>query len=133
MDRAELVAFVRAQGLAVVATRGPAGAPQATLVGVSATDRAEIVFDTSDRCRKYANIQNHPEVAVVIGGWHDEVTVQCEGPADILSGPELELLRVHPGPAGATSRVDRVGESRGQRLALELGEAIVQGVDRLSE
>lgn len=90
VDRAELVAFVRAQGLAVVATRGPAGTPEAALVGIAATDRGEIVFDTSSRSRNYANVQGDAGVALVIGGWHDEVTVQCEGWADILSGHELE-------------------------------------------
>ncbi len=87
MDRPKLVTFLRERGLAVIATRGPDGAPQAALVGVTATDQAEIIFDTSASSRKYANIQARPEVAVVIG-WDDEVTVQCEGRADILSGAE---------------------------------------------
>ncbi len=38
MNRAELVRFVRARGLAVIATRGPGGAPEAALVGIAATD-----------------------------------------------------------------------------------------------
>jgi len=41
------VKFVRQHGLAVVATRGPDGAPEAALVGVAATDELEIVFDTA--------------------------------------------------------------------------------------
>lgn len=35
MDRAQLVEFVRRRGLAVVATRGPDGAPQAALIAIS--------------------------------------------------------------------------------------------------
>ena len=89
MDRAELVAFIRARGLAVVATRGPDGAPQAALIGVAATDHAEIIFDTSIRSRKYCNVQACDQVAVVIG-WDDEVTLQCEGVADILAGAERD-------------------------------------------
>jgi PPOX class probable F420-dependent enzyme len=89
MDRAELIAFTRQIGLAVVATIGPDGAPQAALVGVTATDVGELVFDTSRASRKTANIGRDPHVAVVIGGWHDEVTVQCEGVADILDGTDL--------------------------------------------
>lgn len=89
MDRDELVRFIRERGLAVVATTGPEGSPQAALVGVAATDQAEIIFDTVDSSRKFANIERNPQVAVVIG-WDDEVTVQCEGSADVLSGPELE-------------------------------------------
>ena len=92
MDRAELIAFVRERRLAVVASRGPDGAPQAALVGVAATDLAEIIFDTSDSSRKYANIQRDSRVAVVVG-WDDEVTVQCEGQADVLDGDELERCR----------------------------------------
>jgi PPOX class probable F420-dependent enzyme len=85
MDRGELVTFIRERGLAVVATRGPDGAPQAALIGVAATDRAEVVFDTLASSRKYRNIEAAPDVALVIG-WEDEVTVQCEGPADIPTG-----------------------------------------------
>jgi PPOX class probable F420-dependent enzyme len=92
VDRAELITFVRERGLAVVCTCGPDGAPQAALVGVAATDRAELVFDTTNDSRKVANIRRDPRVAVVIG-WDDEVTVQSEGVADILEGPELDRCR----------------------------------------
>jgi PPOX class probable F420-dependent enzyme len=89
MDRAELIDFVRARGLAVVASRGPDGAPQAALVGIAATDQGELVFDCSRDSRKYANIVRNPEVALVVG-WDDEVTVQIEGLADILAGDDLK-------------------------------------------
>ena len=89
MDRADLVAFIRQRGLAVVATTGPRGEPQAALVGVACTDEAEIIFDTLISSRKYRNIQSRPDVAVVIG-WDDEVTLQCEGTADILAGSDYE-------------------------------------------
>jgi pyridoxine/pyridoxamine 5'-phosphate oxidase len=87
VDRAWLVRFVRQCGLAVLATRGPDGAPQAALVGVAATDQAEIVFDTSVQSRKYRNITESEQVALVIG-WDDEITVQCEGTADVLTGED---------------------------------------------
>lgn len=61
--------------------------PQAALVGVAATDQAEIIFDTSASSRKFRHIQATPHVAVVIG-FDDELTIQCEGPADILTGAE---------------------------------------------
>ncbi len=89
MDLAELVNFVRARALAVVATCRPDGAPEAALIDVAATDAGEIVFDTSVRSRKYRNIQASPQIALVIG-WDDEVSVQCEGGADILTGEERE-------------------------------------------
>lgn len=87
MNREQLVRFVRERGLAVLATRGPDGSPQAALVGIAATDQAEIVFDTSTGSRKFRNIEQHDRVALVIG-WEDEVSVQCEGIADVPSGPE---------------------------------------------
>ncbi len=89
MDRAQFVAFIRERGLAVVATHGGDGRPEAALIGVAASDWAEIIFDTSVRSRKYRNIQMSPHVALVIG-WDDEVTVQCEGTADILHGAERD-------------------------------------------
>ena len=89
MDLEELVSFVRARGLAVVASRGPDGEPQAALVGIAATNRGELVFDCSRGSRKYANIRRDPRVAVVVG-WTDEVTVQVEGVADVPNGQDLE-------------------------------------------
>jgi PPOX class probable F420-dependent enzyme len=82
------VAFVRARGLAVIATRGQDGTPQAALIGVAATDQAEIVFDTIKTSRKYRNINADPRVALVVG-LDDEVTVQAEGVADLPRGEEL--------------------------------------------
>ncbi len=88
MTLSELVAFIRAHRIAVVATVDESGSPQAAVVGVSATDEGEIVFDTLTTSRKYANVEHDPRVALVVG-WDDEVTVQCEGNADIVSGPDL--------------------------------------------
>jgi PPOX class probable F420-dependent enzyme len=79
----ELVAFARQRGLAVLATRGPNGEPQAALIGVAATDQGEIVFDTTRSSRKYRNIAADPRVALVVG-LEDEVTVQAEGVAELL-------------------------------------------------
>ncbi len=89
MDIAELVEFVRSRGLAVVATQASDGSPEAALVGVAATDLGEIVFDTARTSRKCRNIEEHRRVALVVG-WDDEVTVQCEGDAVLLSGAERE-------------------------------------------
>ena len=89
MDRGELIEFVRHRGLAVVATRDAAGTPEAALVGIAATDRAELVFDTSVRSRKCVNLKAFPRVAVVIG-WDDEVSVQGEGVAEVVTGQERD-------------------------------------------
>lgn len=92
MDRRELIDFLRARGLGVIASRGPDGSPQAALVGIAATDEGEIVFDCSRGSRKYANVERDPAVALVVG-WHDEVTVQIEGSAQILGGADLERCK----------------------------------------
>jgi uncharacterized pyridoxamine 5'-phosphate oxidase family protein len=89
VDRAELVAFVRRHEQAVLATKGPNGTPEACPVGVAVTDRAEIIFDTADDSRTLHNILAFPLVGLVVGG-DDEVTVQCEGTADVLSGADRD-------------------------------------------
>jgi general stress protein 26 len=87
MDQQQFIDFVRQRGLAVIATRGTDGGPQAALVGITATERGELVFDTSRRSRKYRNLSAFAQVAVVIG-WDNEMTVQCEGTADIPMGAD---------------------------------------------
>lgn len=84
-SKTELIEFVRARGLGVVATVAADGAPEAALVGLAATADGELVFDTSRRSRKFVNIEPEARVAVVVG-WDDEVTVQIEGVADIPTG-----------------------------------------------
>jgi pyridoxine/pyridoxamine 5'-phosphate oxidase len=86
VDRSSLASFVRQRGLAVLASTNDLGEPQAALVGVTATDRAEIVFDTVASSRKYANFTRNRRVALVIG-WDDEQTVQLEGMAEEIQDP----------------------------------------------
>ena len=92
MNQTELIDFVRARGLGVIASSGPDGSPQAALVGIAATDHGELVFDCSRDSRKYANIERDPSIALVVG-WDDEVTVQIEGRGDVLSGVDLERCK----------------------------------------
>lgn len=89
LSRGEFVAFVRAARLGVVATVNPAGGPEAALVGVAVTDDGEVVFDSFSVSRKTANIGAGARVAMVIG-WADDVSVQLEGAAEVLTGPERE-------------------------------------------
>jgi pyridoxine/pyridoxamine 5'-phosphate oxidase len=89
MDLGEVATFVTTVKLGVVATVGLGGEPQAALVGIAATDRGELVFDTSDSARKFRNVQRTGRVAVVVGGWDEELTYQIEGVADVPAGDEL--------------------------------------------
>lgn len=89
MDMSVLHAFMARQRLGVVSSTGPDGRPQAALVGIAVTPKLEIVFDTVDTSRKYANLTARPACAVVLG-WSTEQTVQLEGEAEALQGTELE-------------------------------------------
>jgi pyridoxine/pyridoxamine 5'-phosphate oxidase len=86
VDRSSLASFVRQRGLAVLASTNERGEPQAALVGVTATDQGDIVFDTLVSSRKYANLRRNRRVALVIG-WEDEQTVQVEGIAEEIQNP----------------------------------------------
>jgi PPOX class probable F420-dependent enzyme len=82
MDKDALVQFIRARGLAVLATTSVEGRPQAAVIGVAATDEGGIVFDTTRGSRKFVNLTRQPRVALAIGcDWADERTVQLEGTA----------------------------------------------------
>ena len=92
---ASVLAFMRTQPLAVEASVCREGAAQAAVVGIAVTDRFEVVFDTLDSTRKVSNLRANPRIALVIGGLHpgDERTVQCEGVADVPSGPERDRVQ----------------------------------------
>ena len=82
MDRDTLVQFVRARGLAVLATTAADGSPQAAVVGVAAPPDGGNGLDTTRGSRKLANLTREPRVALVIGSdGDDERTVQLEGTA----------------------------------------------------
>ncbi len=89
MDLQAIQEFMAAQRLGVVSSLGPDGRPQAALVGIAVTPGLEIVFDTVDTSRKYANLTARPACAIVVG-WSTEQTVQLEGEAELLRGAELE-------------------------------------------
>lgn len=90
----DLARCIAAQRLAVVATLGRVGAPQAALVGIALTDRFELVFDSVDSSRKILNLRRDQRVALVVGGtMQDERTVQVDGIADEPTGDEGERIR----------------------------------------
>jgi hypothetical protein len=57
-------------------------------VGIASTSRLEIVFDTLNNTRKYANLIQRPACSLVIG-WSGEQTLQLEGIAEELQGDDL--------------------------------------------
>ncbi|HET6413147.1 MAG TPA: pyridoxamine 5'-phosphate oxidase family protein [Anaeromyxobacter sp.] len=92
MTPAQLLAFLRRHRLAVEASVGPGGAPQAALVGFAVSDAFEIVFDTLTGSRKYRNLCADHRIALVVG-WDEEITAQIEGVADFPGGDDLERVR----------------------------------------
>jgi hypothetical protein len=95
MTTAELLAFMRANRLAVQASVSTQSAAQAAVVGIAVTDAFELVFNTLDSTRKVANLRENSRLAFVIGGSTpgDERTVQYEGVADEPVGPERDRIR----------------------------------------
>ena len=87
MNRQELIEYVRAQGDGIVATAGADGAPEAAYLAIAATEAGELIFDARLGSRKIANIRANPRVAVVFGG-RDDMTLQCEGLADLPEGDD---------------------------------------------
>ena len=91
----QLLEFLRSHRLAVEASVSPLGAAQAAIVGFAVTDALELVFDTLNTTRKFANLRANPRIAFVIGGSTagDERTVQFEGVADLPVDAERERLK----------------------------------------
>ena len=89
MDRAAIHSFMVQFRYGVVSTISDNGTPQSALVGVATTPELEIVFDTVNSSRKYANLTQRPCCSFVVG-WSGEQTVQFEGVAIEPAGEELK-------------------------------------------
>ncbi len=88
-DPADIAAFVRQEGRAIVATVTPDGEPEAALVGIAALDDGTLIFNVLPWARKLVNIKANRRVAVV-AGTVGPVSVQFEGPAVITEGDSAE-------------------------------------------
>jgi pyridoxine/pyridoxamine 5'-phosphate oxidase len=92
MTNRETYEFMSKPSLAVLATLSPANQPQSALIGIAVTPNLEIIFDTLSISRKYANLIANPRCSLVIG-WEGEITLQYEGTAAELNGPESDSLK----------------------------------------
>ena len=88
MTEADVYQFIARNKLGVLGTIANSGTPQSALVGIAVTPDLEIIFDTVKSSRKYPNLIARPTCCFVIG-WAGEQTVQYEGHAAELEGPEL--------------------------------------------
>ena len=85
--------FITGQKLGVVSTVNSNGKPESAVVGIAVSESLDIIFDTVKASRKYKNILNNADIALVIG-WDNEITVQYEGTAEVLGdGDEAQQLR----------------------------------------
>jgi len=87
--RRMILDFLRQHTLAVIATCGRDGRPEAAAIDFSVRDDLEIVFDTFEHTRKFVNLSEQSRVALVIG-WDNNITVQYEGDATKVSADDLE-------------------------------------------
>lgn len=93
MDKKQIILeLLQKKPHAVMATVNEKGNPEAALIGVGQTNDLTLIIGTSNKSRKYKNIMQHPNVALVIGGWEDHITIQYEGEAVELDGEEKEKL-----------------------------------------
>src|ERR1019366_7019568 len=88
MNQAGLHRFIAQCKLGVLSTLAETSAPQSALVGIAVPANLEIIFDTVKASRKYPNLIARHRLSFVIG-WAGEQTVQYEGEARGLRGPEL--------------------------------------------
>ena len=87
MTRDDFLAYAKQHRLAVLASTAADGSPQAAVVGVAVTGDLELIFDTLNTSRKYANLKRDPRAAFVLG--EGAQTLQVQGIAEELTGEAL--------------------------------------------
>lgn len=75
--------FLKERAFCVISTVNASGAPESAMVGFTQTKTFDIIIGTSTQSRKYANLIQNPDVAVVVGDGGG--TVQLEGSAELLA------------------------------------------------
>jgi general stress protein 26 len=89
MTKEFIHSFIIGHPVGVMATVAAGDSPEAALMGFAVTPDLELIFDTANTTRKYANLMQNARTAVVIG-WDNMTTVQYEGIAEELTGPGCE-------------------------------------------
>jgi len=92
--RQECLHFLKSQEYAVIATVSKEGAPEAATVSFSVNDNFDMYFATRHATRKFKNLENNQDVALVVGTGPGPVTVQIQGTAQLLDGEEQEQAMV---------------------------------------
>lgn len=103
--------YLKSHKLAVMATVGADGKPEAATVAFTLSGDGVIIVATSSASRKFHNIESGSEVALVVG-WEDK-TVQIEGNAVLLKDEsviekyEAEHLVNNPGSVDYAKQPDQ--------------------------
>jgi pyridoxine/pyridoxamine 5'-phosphate oxidase len=94
LSRQKAYQFLGARNLAVMSTVTESGEPEAALINYAVTRDLELIFETLQTSRKYANLCRSPKAALVMGFAGECETCQYEGivdrPDEYLMQPLLE-------------------------------------------
>lgn len=90
-EEQRILDFIKSQRLTVISTVDTDNnKPEAACIAFAEKDNLDLIFGTSNKSRKYQNLQTNQNVSFVIG-WTDEFgTVQYEGVATELLGDEAQ-------------------------------------------
>src|SRR5579862_3296179 len=91
MTHADLFEFIRRHRYAVISSVSANHLPQSAVVGIAVSPQLEIVFDTVKASRKYKNLTANPAASLAL--WTGEATLQYDGIASELGGPERDHYR----------------------------------------
>ena len=91
MDKKEIYEFLKLRDLCVLSTTND-GQSQSSLMGFGISEDLDFVFGTSNKSRKYNNVQKNKNVSIVVG-FTEGKTIQCEGVVEFLEGEELERYK----------------------------------------
>jgi len=90
-SKRKLYEFMRARSQGVIATAGPDGRPEAALMDIVVTPDLDIIFETTDQTRKFANLSARPAVSFVVG-WNGGETLQYDGIVQQPAGRAMEEI-----------------------------------------
>ncbi len=95
--KSEILSFLDSSPLCVITTNDRGGKyPESALVAFDQYDNFEIVFETFDDSRKYANLQSDKHVSLVVGfSPKTQITLQYEGIAEEIRPENYEKYIKH--------------------------------------
>lgn len=71
--------------LTVLATSSPSGKTESALIGFAIYDDLKIIVSTRKSTRKYKNLEENPQVSLVVGWSFTENNAQIDGTARIIT------------------------------------------------